>query len=90
MDLTHFHRLGTDFYFYTSCIYSWNDAEVEAFLDYLLANKSKMGESGSYLKVVFNSAAIWAPKKHGSTAKVNGLQYAFYASSSHFVMLISF
>lgn len=43
---------------------SWNDAEVEAFLDYLLANKSKMGESGSYPKVVFNSAAIKIAEHH--------------------------
>ena len=51
---------------------SWNDAKVEAFLDYLLANKSKMGESGSYPKGVFNSAAIKIAKHHTSCPPKTG------------------
>ena len=45
---------------------SWNDAEVTAFLDYLLANKSRMGESGVFPQAVYNSAAIEIAKHHTS------------------------
>ncbi|KAF8224490.1 hypothetical protein L208DRAFT_1022480, partial [Tricholoma matsutake] len=43
---------------------SWNDAEVTAFLDYLLANKSRMGESGAFPQAVYNSAAIEIANHH--------------------------
>ena len=45
---------------------SWNDAEVTAFLDYLLANKSRMGESGAFPQAVYNSVVIEIANHHTS------------------------
>jgi hypothetical protein len=51
----------------TECsMVSWNDAEVTAFLDYLLANKSRMGKSGAFPQAVYNSAAIEIANHHTS------------------------
>jgi hypothetical protein len=51
---------------------SWNDAEVTAFLDYLLANKSQMGESGSFPQAVYNSAATEIAKHRASGPPKSG------------------
>jgi hypothetical protein len=43
---------------------SWNDAEVMPFLEYLLANKSRVGKSGSFPMAVYNTAAVEIAKHH--------------------------
>jgi hypothetical protein len=50
----------------TSTTATWNEAEVSAFLDYLLANKSRMGESGVFPQAVYNSAAMAIANHHTS------------------------